>query len=55
MKSFGLFQRVARRETSATKEVHKKRMKIAMKVVDILGNDKITIIDVAVGKEPRTQ
>jgi DNA modification methylase len=36
--------------TSAAKEVNKKRVKIAVKVVDIFGNDTMTIVDVAVGK-----
>jgi hypothetical protein len=36
--------------TSAAKEVDKKRVKIAVKVVDIFGNDTMTIVDVAVGK-----
>jgi hypothetical protein len=35
--------------TSAACEVHTKRVKIAVKVVDIFGNDTMTIIDVAVG------
>ncbi|HQR06474.1 MAG TPA: site-specific DNA-methyltransferase [Gemmatales bacterium] len=34
--------------TSAPREVDKKRVKIAVKVVDIFGNDTMTIIDVAV-------
>ncbi len=39
--------------TSAAKEVEpgKKRGKIAVKVVDIFGNDTMTIVDVAVGKK----
>jgi hypothetical protein len=39
--------------TSAAKEVAdgKKRVKIAVKVVDIFGNDTMTIVDVAVGKK----
>jgi len=38
--------------TSASREVDKdkKRLKIAVKVVDIFGNDTMTIVDVAVGK-----
>jgi adenine-specific DNA-methyltransferase len=36
--------------TSAAHEVDKDRVKIAVKVVDIFGNDTMTIIDVAVGK-----
>lgn len=36
--------------TSAAKEVDKKRVKIAVKVVDVFGNDTMTIIDVAVRK-----
>lgn len=38
--------------TSAPREVdkNKKRVKIAVKVVDIFGNDTMTIVDVAVGK-----
>jgi hypothetical protein len=40
--------------TSAAKETDKKRVKIAVKVVDIFGNDTMTIIDVGV-KEPRTK
>lgn len=32
------------------KEVDKKRVKIAVKVVDIFGNDTMTIVDVAVGR-----
>lgn len=35
---------------SAAKEVDKKRVKIAVKVVDIFGNDTMTIVDVAVGR-----
>ena len=37
--------------TSASREVDKdkKRVKIAVKVVDIFGNDTMTIVDVAVG------
>jgi adenine-specific DNA-methyltransferase len=35
--------------TSAAKETDKKRVKIAVKVVDIFGNDTMTIIEVAVG------
>ena len=35
--------------TSAAREVDKKRVKIAVKVVDIFGNDTMTIVDVAVG------
>jgi adenine-specific DNA-methyltransferase len=35
--------------TSAAHEVDKKRVKIAVKVVDIFGNDTMTIVDVAVG------
>ena len=34
--------------TSAYREVDKKRVKIAVKVVDIFGNDTMTIVDVAV-------
>ena len=39
--------------TSAASEVpkDKKRVKIAVKVVDIFGNDTMTIVDVAVGKK----
>ena len=39
--------------TSAAREVEKdkKRVKIAVKVVDIFGNDTMTIVDVAVGKK----
>ena len=38
--------------TRASREVDKdkKRVKIAVKVVDIFGNDTMTIMDVAVGK-----
>jgi DNA modification methylase len=35
--------------TSAAREVNKKRTKVAVKVVDIFGNDTMTIIDVALG------
>ena len=39
--------------TSAAHEVDKdkKRVKIAVKVVDIFGNDTMTIVDVPVGKK----
>jgi DNA modification methylase len=36
---------------SAYHEVDKKRVKVAVKVVDIFGNDTMTIVDVAVGRK----
>ncbi len=41
--------------TSVAKETVPGRRKIAVKVVDIFGNDTMTIVDVMVGKEPRTK
>ena len=35
---------------SAYRETDKKRVKVAVKVVDIFGNDTMTIVDVAVGR-----
>ena len=37
--------------TSAYRETDKKRVKIAVKVVDIFGNDTMTIVDVSMGEE----
>jgi hypothetical protein len=35
--------------TSVYREVDKKRVRVAVKVVDIFGNDTMTIVDVSLG------